>query len=457
MSCDRRGESRWSRSTTAATAAAVLVLASTIGAFAAEPRYQRLARETVGADQGVYVRAENGTVLASVAAERAVHPASVTKVASTLALLERLGPDHRFATRLLASGPVRGGRLAGDLLVQPGGDPFLVSENAILMLATLRCLGVRDVAGRARIEGKQELVFNWKPDPGGRAFAADVSGAAPRAAWTAVANADEGIGECSPSALGLRFGKHAATPKGRPTPLLEHRSAPLLRVLKELNGFSNNIFHPLTRRIGGPGEVGQSARAAVAPDLRDEIRLDNGAGAGTTNRMSPRAAVAVIDALAKYLARHDLDLSSVLPVAGVDTGTLAHRFTARDLKGVVVGKTGTYGSLGASALAGVLRTRKYGVVTFAILNKGLSVPEARKRQDAFVTALIRDAGGIPWQYERATGPAFAEAEVEALAGDASCGLPRTESEGKLRSAGGPKAPLAPADRRSADRPGADER
>jgi D-alanyl-D-alanine carboxypeptidase/D-alanyl-D-alanine-endopeptidase (penicillin-binding protein 4) len=436
-------------------AALVLPFAFAVAAGAAEPRYQRLARETVGADQGVFVRAEDGTVLASVAADRAVHPASVTKVASTLALLEQLGPDHRFATRLLAGGSLRDGQIAGDLLVQPGGDPFLVSENAILMLATLRCIGVREVAGRARIAGKQELMFNWRPDPSGRAFAADLAGTAPSSAWVAVADTEAGLIDRGRGSIGLRFHRRAVAADPSPKPLVEHRSAPLLRVLKELNGFSNNIFHPLTRRIGGPGEVGQSARAVVAPELRDEIRLDNGAGAGTTNRLSPRAAVALIDALAAYLARHDLDLADVLPVAGVDAGTLARRFVAPDLRGVVVGKTGTYGSLGASALAGVLRTRTYGVVTFAILNRGLSVPEARRRQDAFVTAMLHDAGGVPWPYQKADEPPFAEAEVKALVGDASCGVPRP-AKSKVRSAGGPKAPLAPSERRNAgeDRTGA---
>ena len=53
----------------------------------AGPPLQGLAREVVGAGQGVLVVAEDGTVLASEAADRAVHPASVTKIATSLALL----------------------------------------------------------------------------------------------------------------------------------------------------------------------------------------------------------------------------------------------------------------------------------------------------------------------------------------------------------------------------------
>src|SRR5215831_9355284 len=97
-------------------AVVVAMLTSMAVVRADEPQLQALAVENVGADQGVFVDADDGTVLASVVADRAVHPASVTKVATTLALLERLGPDHRFTTRIGATGALRDGRLAGDLV-----------------------------------------------------------------------------------------------------------------------------------------------------------------------------------------------------------------------------------------------------------------------------------------------------------------------------------------------------
>src|SRR5205085_11149632 len=122
----------------------------------------------------------------------------------------------------------------------------------------------------------------------------------------------------------------------------------------------------------------------VAPELRAEITIANAAGAGTQNRISPRAVVALLDALRHALAAEGRELSAVLPVSGIDPGTLRERLLAPPAtRGIVIGKTGTYGSEGASALAGVLRTKRYGIVTFAVLNRGLPVPEARARQDAF--------------------------------------------------------------------------
>jgi D-alanyl-D-alanine carboxypeptidase/D-alanyl-D-alanine-endopeptidase (penicillin-binding protein 4) len=142
--------------------------------------------------------------------------------------------------------------------------------------------------------------------------------------------------------------------------------------------------------------------------MRDEIIVQNAAGAGKINRLSPRAAVALVAALERETAAHGLTLRDVLPVSGIDPGTLHRRLGA----GVVVGKTGTIGSLRASALAGALSTQRHGRILFAVLNHSLPVPEAQRRQDAFVRALLEGAGGGVWAYQGPAGPLFAAAEIE---------------------------------------------
>jgi hypothetical protein len=77
-----------------------------------------------------------------------------------------------------------------------------------------------------------------------------------------------------------------------------------------------------------------------------------------------------------------------------------------------VGKTGTFGSVGASALVGVLRTAKYGHVAFAMLNSWLPVAEARRRQDVFLRALIDATDAKPWDYVSNEKPIFTEAIVK---------------------------------------------
>ncbi len=155
------------------------------------------------------------------------------------------------------------------------------------------------------------------------------------------------------------------------------------------------------------------ARAAVPREWADEIVIDNAAGAGETNRMSPRAAVALLDALAREATRHGLTLTDLLPVSGIDPGTLEERFDDDPTtRGLLVGKTGTFGSVGASGLAGVLSTPDHGAVTFAVLHHGLAVPEARQRQDAFVRALARALHAEPWPYHQTFTPGYTTALLD---------------------------------------------
>lgn len=379
-----------------------LVVALSTGA-GAEPPLESLAREHIGAGQGVFVDAADGTVLVEQAADRPVHPASVTKVATSLALLDRLGPEHRFETRFVASGPLAGGRLDGDLVVVGGDDPFFVFESAFLVLARLRALGLARVAGG--IVPRGAFLFNWQPDRGGQRLARALAGRDGAAAW---AVAGDGT-PLARSALVIERGHpHAAS--GPERTLVTHRSPPLLRVLKTCNGYSNNVLHYASDAIGGPHVVEAEARAVVPEAVRSEVTIDNGAGAGTTNRLSPRAAAAILRALdARMVALHHT-ITDVLPVSGVDPGTLRERFL--DRRRFVVGKTGTFGSVGASALVGLLRSRRYGTVAFAVLNHDVPVPEARTRQDAFVEALIEAVDAEPWPYETPTRPAYTLAVVE---------------------------------------------
>src|SRR5262245_24776322 len=140
----------WGRRTAGAYCGAVMLAALTLVAVASadEPPFQAAARDAVGAGQGVFAVAADGRVLAAEAAAEAVHPASVTKIATTLALLERLGPDHRFTTAVRATGALVRGRLAGNLVVDGGNDPFFIDESALRVLQRLRARGVRTVGGR---------------------------------------------------------------------------------------------------------------------------------------------------------------------------------------------------------------------------------------------------------------------------------------------------------------------
>ena len=75
-------------------------------------------------------------------------PASVAKVVTTLYALDALGPGYRFRTRLLAAGPIEGGTLRGDLVLEGGGDPVLDTDRLGQLVAALKARGIERVEGR---------------------------------------------------------------------------------------------------------------------------------------------------------------------------------------------------------------------------------------------------------------------------------------------------------------------
>jgi D-alanyl-D-alanine carboxypeptidase/D-alanyl-D-alanine-endopeptidase (penicillin-binding protein 4) len=416
--------------------AIVALLAGPIASSAELPGLAVAAREILGADQGVYVEAADGTVLLSQAASKPVHPASVSKVPTTLALLSKLGPEHRFTTTFIARGRLLNGTLYGDLVVASDGDPSLVDEDALLVAERLKESGVERIAGDLRVP--QPLFFDWKSDDGTllrhalsgltspaaleavRALEVSTESAATGSAMTSAAAATA-VSARSPPKPGIRFETAVAHDgvipvagsPGEPA-VIVHRSQPLLPLIKALNDYSNNIFVPFADAAGGAAAVQALARAAVPEEMRSEIVLGDGAGTDPMNRLSPRAAVKLLRALEHELATTGHALFDILPVAGVDEGTLRDRLNGPGEAGHVVGKTGTFGDYGASALIGAINTTNLGTVYFAILNHDVPVPTARRRQDRFVRAVLAQLPTIPWKYERDPRPAITRAQVSVV-------------------------------------------
>ena len=72
--------------------------------------------------------------------------ASTTKLVTSLAALDLLGPQHRWRTTAYATGPVAAGRLAGDLVIA-GGPVGLTGNELRRWFAQMRADGVRVITG----------------------------------------------------------------------------------------------------------------------------------------------------------------------------------------------------------------------------------------------------------------------------------------------------------------------
>lgn len=372
-----------------------------------------LARSILGTDQGVYVEAADGTILLAQAADLPVHPASVSKVPTSLALLRKLGPDYRFVTMFSPGGPLRDGTLEGDLLVDGGGDPYFVDENALLVARRLNDVGVRRIGGKVRARGA--FIFDWQTDDAGELLQQALSGKVSVSAWVSLQSIAPEIQTMPVLQFDVPDPKALSPAAENPVqPFLVHRSQPLLSLIKSLNDYSNNVFKPLADAAGGAIAVEALARESVPETMRSEITLGDGAGTDARNRLSPRAAVSLLRALERELALSGHALVDALPVAGIDAGTLHDRFSAPQERGRIVGKTGTFGDYGASALIGAIPTSDHGTVYFAILNHGVRVIEARARQDRFLRALLGRLDTLPWSYQADLRPAVSRAQVDVL-------------------------------------------
>ena len=80
-------------------------------------------------------------------ATQAMQPGSTMKLVTTVVALDRLGPNHRGRTELLAAGPIEGDVLNGDLVLRGGADPDLDLPALWQMLFELRQRGVREIGG----------------------------------------------------------------------------------------------------------------------------------------------------------------------------------------------------------------------------------------------------------------------------------------------------------------------
>jgi D-alanyl-D-alanine carboxypeptidase/D-alanyl-D-alanine-endopeptidase (penicillin-binding protein 4) len=325
--------------------------------------------------QGIYVESLDGTtILADHQSNVGFNPASVIKVATSFAALDKLGPDYRFETAFEANGEInkKTRTLEGDLVLQTKGDPTLTTAQVNQLVQGVIKAGVTKVTGSLVVTGPFTYAGYKTTDPALRRL------------------------EALMKKLGLRIAKPTRKGSGKGTLLGTPRvsEGSLQEIVKDQNNRSDNqIADRLGEAIGGPSKVKEFlVRGVGIPDKDIYITYASGLD---YNRITPRATVQMLRHLVLWLNFNNLLPQDVLPVAGVDDGTLRRRFTTEGYLGSVVGKTGTLPATdgGVSTLAGFLYTRDRGVLLFSIFNTKGNVDISRRMQDSLLRGLIAECGG----------------------------------------------------------------
>lgn len=326
---------------------------------------------------GVYIeKLDGGEPVAMLNENTAFNPASVIKLATTLAALERLGPEHRFRTEFRAAGELdpRSGELQGDLILVSGGDPSFSIPDARAIGDELRRQGLRRVTGSLIVAGDFVCNENSQTD-----VSAGVFRRQSKLVFRQPTKFESGFTSFDSAKL-----------------LLTVESDSLLNIVRYQNAHSvNAMADMLATHLGGPEGVQKFLVELVAVP-RESVHISHGSGLDV-NRLTPQDTVRVLRRLVQRLEAFHLPPESVMSIAGIDSGTLIDRFAEEDFAGSVIAKTGTLHDTddGVAALAGLMNTRQCGKLLFAVYDmaEGRRVLHLRQVQDDFLKRLAAECGG----------------------------------------------------------------
>ncbi|WP_017294522.1 D-alanyl-D-alanine carboxypeptidase [Geminocystis herdmanii] len=342
---------------------------------------QTLARQGLDTKrQGIWIQSD-WAILADNQGKIPVPAASLTKIATTITSIDTWGLDHRFLTKVYTTGAINNNILQGNLIIEYGGDPLFVWEEAIVLGNKLQQLGINQVKGDLIVVGNWQMNYEESPLKSGEMLKQSLNSKN----WSRIIEKQYQEMKNKPDRANIEIQglvKKVETLPDNTQLLLTHQSLTLREILRSMNVYSNNkIAESLAQQMGGGAKVAQlSAKIANVPP--EEILLINGSGLGVDNRISPRASCRMLMALERQLEGSNINLSDLFPVAGVDKkGTVEYR----NIPYGIPTKTGTLSVV--SALAGVIPTQERENIYFAVINYGSDVEGLRRKQDVLLRNL----------------------------------------------------------------------
>jgi D-alanyl-D-alanine carboxypeptidase/D-alanyl-D-alanine-endopeptidase (penicillin-binding protein 4) len=358
-----------------------------------------LAEMAIPGYSGVLVESLEGSVVVESQANMTFNPASNVKIATSYAVLKTFGPGYRFPTNVWTDGELdtSTGTLTGNVYVS-GRDPVFGYEHAISIAHELNRLGVRSVQGDLIVTDNFTMNYSSSVQRSAEALFATLDNSKRSAAsvrvWTNFVTNSGRVGYYSSMPSVTFSGKTYVQPMPSTLNLLfSHESAPMRDIIKAMMCYSNNFLSErLGDMLGGPYAIARIVQQDTGT-LPSEFYIQTASGLGI-NRVTPAAMMKLLRAFRNQLAKDRMTFSDIMPVAGLDDGTLEGRFANDYSRGSVVGKTGTLGQTdgGASALAGEISTRD-GRFLFVIFNMHGGTAKFRGFQNNYVSLIQGQFGG----------------------------------------------------------------
>ncbi|MFE5036829.1 D-alanyl-D-alanine carboxypeptidase/D-alanyl-D-alanine-endopeptidase [Streptomyces sp. NPDC056683] len=357
----------------------------------------------------VVVDVATGSRLYGSGADTALTPASTTKIATAVAALSALGPDHRITTRVVLEPGTR------EVVLVGGGDPTLTAHKDAAGWASLRTLAT-ETAKSLTARGIEQITLSYDttlysgPD-------LHVIGVNENLARVSPLTADEGRTNDSAEGPVTRVGDPAAdaaqkfagfladagikasspgTSKAssRAEPLAAVSSPPLSSIVERmLTNSDNDIAEALARQTalaGGKPASFDGGAAAIEAQLTKlglpmtGASFHDGSGLNRDDRLTANLLTALLVKAADVDQPGLRAVLTGLPVAHF-TGTLTGRYTD-GAAGVVRAKTGTL--TGVNTLAGTVVDKDGRLLVFAFLTANTTNPVAAQAAlDETATAL----------------------------------------------------------------------
>jgi D-alanyl-D-alanine carboxypeptidase/D-alanyl-D-alanine-endopeptidase (penicillin-binding protein 4) len=358
-----------------------------------------LAEMEIPGFSGILVEDLSGNVVLDSYSNYAFNPASNVKVATAYAVLKTFGPDYRFPTNVWTDGQIDtvSGTLYGNLYVS-GRDPVFSYEHGVAVANELNRLGVKSVTGDLIVTDNFAMNLNTSAQRGSSTLLTTMDSAkrpvaATRAWQNYLINSGKYAQVTGVPSVAITGGVYVQAIPTNAKLLFSHESTPMREIIKTTLCYSNNFLSErLGDMLGGSYAVARIVQqnTQIQPQ---EFVLQSSSGLGI-NRVTPHAMMSLLRVLRKELAKNKMTFADIMPVAGIDKGTLENRFDTDFSRGSVVGKTGTLGQTdgGVSSLAGEIQTRQ-GKLLFVIFNQRGSVNRFRVFQNSLVSIIQGQLGG----------------------------------------------------------------